>query len=85
MGDRMNETEVISNIKKTGITEHDARVIADCVITRKSCSWVNTDEVKKESVRALLELIKKDNYQIDLSIKAVSTRDKYIWEVKVRT
>jgi hypothetical protein len=79
----MNEAEVLSKIKKTGIAGHDAKVIADCVVTRKSCSWVNTDSVEKESVRALLELIKNDGYNIGLSIKEVATRNKYIWEVKV--
>lgn len=79
----MNESEVLSKLKKTGIAAHDAKVIADCIVTRKSCSWVNTDEVSRDSVRSLLELIKQDNYRIDLSIKTVATRNKYIWEVKV--
>lgn len=79
----MNHAEVISKLKKTGIPVHDAKVIADCVVTRKSCSWVNVDEVSKDSVRSLLELIKSDNYKIELSIKSVATRNKYIWEVKV--
>jgi hypothetical protein len=79
----MNHAEVISKLKKTGIPTHDAKVIADCVVTRKSCSWVNTDEVSKDAVRSLLELIKQDDYKIELSIKSVATRNKYIWEVKV--
>jgi hypothetical protein len=79
----MSETTVLSKIKQTGIPEHDAKVIADCVTTRRSCSWVNTDPVEKESVRALLELIKSDEYKIGVSIKEVATRNKYIWEIKV--
>jgi hypothetical protein len=40
--------------------------------------------VKKESVRALLELIEKEGFKLDLSIKTVTTRDKFIWEVKCK-
>jgi hypothetical protein len=78
----MNEVEILSAIKKTGISEPDAIVVADCVVTRKSCSWVNTDPVKTEAVRNLLNVIKENDFKISLSIKTVSTRDKYIWEVK---
>jgi len=79
----MSETSILSKIKQTGIPEHDARVIADCVSTRRSCSWVNTDPVERDAVRGLLELIKSDNYRINISIKEVATRNKYIWEIKV--
>ena len=79
----MNEAEVISKIKGTGIPEHDAKVVADCVISRKSCSWVNVYEVKRDAVRSLVELIQNEKYNIALSIKSIETRDKYIWEVKV--
>lgn len=79
----MNEAEILSRIKQTGIPEHDAKVVADCIATRRSCSWVNTDEVKREAVRSLVNLILSDNYKIALSIKPVETRNKYIWEVKV--
>jgi len=78
----MSEAEILSKIKKTGVSEHDATVIVDCIVTRKSCSWVNTDPVSRDTVRALLQAIKDNDYRLDLSIKAVSTRDKYIWEVK---
>ena len=73
----MNEQEILSDLKKTGIAEHDAKVLADCVVTRKSCSWVNTDPVEKEAVRSLLELIKDKDYRIDISIKA--HRDVRAW------
>lgn len=80
----MNEAEILSKIKKAGIAEQDAVVLVDCIITRKSCSWVNTDPVSHDAVRKLLDLIKENNFNLDLSIKTVSTRDKYIWEVKAR-
>jgi len=77
-----NEAEILSKIKKTGVSAQDAVVIVDCIITRKSCSWVNTDPVSHDAVRKLLDLIKENNYNLDLGIKTVATRDKYIWEVK---
>ncbi len=82
MGDAFNEAEILSKIKGTGVSPHDAAVIADCVVTRKSCSWVNTDQVTPDAVRKLLAVIKDNNYRLNLGIKTVSTRDKFIWEVK---
>jgi hypothetical protein len=82
MGEAFNEAEILSKIKGTGVSTHDAPVIADCIVTRKSCSWVNTDPVNHDIVRKLLTVIKENNYRIDLSIKAVSSRDKFIWEIK---
>jgi len=78
------ESEILSKVKKTGVSAQDAVVIVDCIITRKSCSWVNTDPVSHDAVRKLLALIKENNYNLDLSINTVATRDKYIWEVKAR-
>ena len=78
----MNEAEILSKIKKTGIADQDAKVIADCVVTRKSCSWVNTDPVSRDAVRALLKVISENDFKLDLSIKEVETRAKFIWEVK---
>ena len=37
----MEELEILSKIKATGVSEHDAKVIADCIVTRKSCSWIS--------------------------------------------
>ncbi len=82
MGEAFNEAEILSKIKGAGVSSHDAPVITDCIVTRKSCSWVNTDPVNRDIVRKLLAVIKENNYRIDLSIKAVTSRDKFIWEVK---
>ena len=81
----MDETVVLSKIKQTGVSENDAKVLADCVITRRSCSWVNDDPVSRDAVRNLIKLINDENYKLDLSIKYVATRNKFIWEVKVRS
>jgi len=78
----MEEAEILSKIKKTGVSSQDAVVIADCIVTRKSCSWVNTDPVSKDTVRNLLNAIKENDFRLDLSIKSVASRDKFIWEIK---
>ena len=75
--------DVMADITGIGITEHDAMVIADCVITRKSCSWVNTDFVDDKILKDLNDLIKKNNYGIRVNVQPVPTRSKFIWEVKV--
>jgi hypothetical protein len=75
--------DVMAEIIGIGIVEHDAMVIADCVVTRKSCSWVNTNEVDDKMLRDLNDLIKRNNYGITVKVEPVPTRSKYIWEVKV--
>ena len=82
MADRSEE--IILELTGIGITEHDALIIADCIITRKSCSWVNTDPVDDKMLRDLNDLIKKNNYGINVNIDAIPTRSKFIWDVKVR-
>ncbi len=81
MADR--SAEIIDELTGIGITEHDALIIADCIITRKSCSWVNTDPVDDKMLRDLNDLIKKHNYNINVKVEPVPTRSKYIWDVKV--
>lgn len=77
-------SEVMEQLKSIGITEHDAQVITDCVITRRSCSWVNTDPVDEKVLRDLHDLIKKSNYGVQITVQPVPTRSKYIWEVRVK-
>ncbi|MCI0559089.1 MAG: hypothetical protein MN733_11380 [Nitrososphaera sp.] len=81
MADRSQE--IIAELMGVGITEHDALVIADCIITRKSCSWVNTDPVDDKILLDLNKLIQKNNYRIKIKVDAVPTRSKFIWDVKV--
>ncbi|MFN7991459.1 MAG: hypothetical protein U0R44_04855 [Candidatus Micrarchaeia archaeon] len=75
--------EIVTEIIGVGISEHDALIIADCIITRKSCSWVNTDDVDDKILQDLDNLIKKHNYRISVKVDAVPTRSKFIWDVKV--
>lgn len=81
MGDRSEE--IMAQIMSVGVSEHDALVIADCIVTRKSCSWVNTDEVSDKLIKDLTHLVEKNGYGIKVAIESVPTRSKYIWEVKV--
>jgi hypothetical protein len=76
--------EIISELKSVGVSEHDALIIADCIITRKSCSWVNTDDVDNKMLSDLNLLIKKHNYGIQVKVDSIPTRNKYIWDIKVQ-
>lgn len=75
--------EIITELISIGISEHDALVIADCIVIRKSCSWVNTDQVDDRILLDLNNLIKKNNYGVSVKVDAIPTRSKFIWEVKV--
>lgn len=77
------EQQIMADLMSIGITEHDALVITDCIVTRKSCSWVNTDTVDEKMLRDLKDLITKQKYEISVDVQAVPTRSKFIWEVKV--
>ena len=74
---------VYNDLLGIGIAEHDAALLADCIVKNKSCSWVNNDKVEKENVKGLLNYIENNNIPIALSIKYLETREKYIWEVKI--
>ena len=75
--------EIISQLMAIGITDYDAMLIADCVITRKSCSWVNTDLIDDKMLVDLNDLIKKHDYRISVKVDAIPTRSKFIWDIKV--
>jgi hypothetical protein len=73
---------VYNDLKGIGIAEHDAALLADCIVKNKSCSWINNDRIDKDNVKGLLNYIKNNSIPIELSIKHLETREKYIWEVK---
>ncbi|MDD5340675.1 MAG: hypothetical protein PHV13_05525 [Candidatus ainarchaeum sp.] len=77
------EEEMMSHFTGIGITEHDAMIIVDCIVTRKSCSWVNNDPVDDKLLRDLQDVIVKHGYRIKINVQPVPTRSKFIWEVKV--
>jgi len=78
------EEEIMADLVGVGITSHDALVIADCIITRKSCSWVNTDPVDDRMLRDLNDVIARKKYGILVKVQPIPTRSKYIWEIKVQ-
>ncbi len=74
--------DVINDLMSVGVSEHDAIVLADCILARRSCSWVNTDEVTDKMLQDLRRLIQKRNYKISVSVDSIPTRSKFIWDVK---
>jgi hypothetical protein len=76
--------KILIELKDIGITEYDALIIADCIVTRKSCSWVNTDHVDEKMLTDLEDLIKKQDYNIKVAVEPIPTRNKFIWEIKVQ-
>ena len=76
--------EVLADLQGIGISEHDALVIADCILSRKSCSWVDNEPVDEKLLADLNHLIEKKGYGIKIDVQAVPTRDKFIWDVKVQ-
>ena len=79
----METNQIISELVSVGVTEHDALVIADCIISRQSCSWLNTDPVDEKLLQDLKLLVDKKNYKINVKVQSIPTRGKYIWDVKV--
>lgn len=75
--------EVMKDLLSVGVSEHDAEVIADCIITRKSCSWIDNEPVDEKLLLDLNNLISKKAYNIKVDVQAVPTRGKFIWDVKV--
>lgn len=75
--------QILAELQGVGVSEHDALVLADCILSRKSCSWVNTDEVNDKMIEDLNNVIKKNNYGIKVKIDAIPTRSKFIWDVSI--
>jgi len=78
----MERKSVYQDLRGIGIPEHDAELLADCIASNKSCSWINNDKIEKDNVKELLNYIQNNNIPIQLSIKYLETREKYIWDVK---
>jgi len=69
-------------LREIGLSETDAEALADCVVTKKSCSWVNTDEVDNAMLERLGAYLNESGHRLRVSVESVPTRGKYIWEVK---
>jgi len=77
-----SELEIKEQLIALGLSETDAEPLANCIVTKKSCSWVNTDEIDNNKLDRLGKFLKENGYKIRVSVEAVPTRGKYIWEVK---
>jgi len=78
-----NADEIIAEFVGVGVSEHDAQVLADCILTKKSCSWVNTEDVNAQMLKDIDHVIEKNNYGISVKVDSIPTRSKFIWDVKV--
>ncbi|MEM4272144.1 MAG: hypothetical protein QXH30_01005 [Candidatus Bilamarchaeaceae archaeon] len=74
--------EVQGRLVALGFSETDAEALADCLISNKSLSWVNTDPVSGEMLDRLAAFMKEEGYQIRVSVQEVPNRGKYIWDVE---
>jgi hypothetical protein len=75
--------EIISEFVGIGVSEHDAQVLADCIITRKSCSWVSIEDVNNQMLKDVDHVIEKNKYGLSVKVDSIPTRNKFIWDVKV--
>jgi len=71
-----------SKLLTIGISDLDAKIILDCIIAKKSCSWMNADFIDDKTVSALNKFITENNYSLQVKVDAVPTRGKFIWDVK---
>ncbi len=67
-----------------GASELDAKILLDCVLSSKSCSWVNTDMIEDKHVLALNKFMVENNYPLLVKVEQVPMRGKFIWEVKAK-
>ena len=74
--------EVQDKLVALGFSETDAEALADCLISNKSLSWVNTDPVNKAMLDSLGAFMKEGGYLIRVSVQEVPNRGKYIWDVE---
>ena len=74
--------EMYDKVISLGFSESDAEVIADSILNKKSCSWVNTDPIEDKALDALKKFLADGGHRLVVSVEAVPTRGKYIWEVK---
>lgn len=76
------ETDALTKVESFGFSETDAEVIAESLLSRKSCSWINNDPVADGMLQNFNKFLVENNYELILRITPVSTRGKYIWEIK---
>ncbi|MFH2106322.1 MAG: hypothetical protein ABII22_03610 [Candidatus Micrarchaeota archaeon] len=67
---------------KLGISVEDSKVIADSIVSQRSCSWINIEPVDVPKIAALNSFL--DNKNLYAVVNSIPTRGKYIWDVKLK-
>jgi len=78
------ETAMLDKVMSYGISEQDAELIADSILSRKTCSWINNDEISPHNIKALNDFLLENKSPVYVLVSPVSTRNKFMWEVKLR-
>ena len=77
-------TAVCDDLLALGLVKEDAEVVADCIKTKKVCSWSNNEIVSEKTIAALQQYLTINGHPIVVNINAMPNRSKYIWEVKLK-
>ena len=75
---------LIDKIMSFGLSESDAEVVVDSMIHKKSCSWVNNDVIDENNIKALNDYLVQNSVPIVVIVSPVSTRNKFVWEIKAK-
>ncbi|MBD3390251.1 hypothetical protein GF415_04865 [Candidatus Micrarchaeota archaeon] len=78
------EEQVSAELVKMGFSESDSEALADCMLNGNSLSWQNSDPVTDEMLQLLNKFIELNNAKIEVKVKDVATRDKYLWDVRAK-
>ncbi len=82
MEEKMDKFDLHKKLIALGVSDLDAKIVLDCIIAKKSCSWVNTDEVSETVIANLNKFMVENNHPLVVKVEPVPMRSKYIWEVK---
>ncbi|MFA5050190.1 MAG: hypothetical protein WC501_04235 [Candidatus Micrarchaeia archaeon] len=74
--------EIFNKVKSFGFSDTDSEVIAESLFSKKSCSWMNTDNYSESGLEKFRQFLKENDYPINISVEYIATRDKYIWNIK---
>ncbi len=81
---QVDKFAIHSQLVSLGVSDLDAKILLDCIISKKSCSWVNIDEVSEGVVAGLNKFMVDNNHPLVVKVEPVPMRSKYIWEVKAK-
>jgi len=71
--------DVISGL---GIAVEDAEVLADCMVTKKVCSWISNVPVNKEQITKVNEYFVQNSIPIVLQVDHIPTRINIFGKLK---